>query len=101
MEKEENQSTNSDIKEEIKENKDPDKSSTNKDSANNFLSFMISNDFQSVIPTTNIMYPVINIKNQLPKAYEKIIIPDKFLQIDPLILSNNKEIWIKEWLNAS
>ena len=31
MEKEENQSTNSDIKEEIKENKDPDKSSTNKD----------------------------------------------------------------------
>ena len=31
MEKEENQSTNTDIKEEIKENKDPNKSSTNKD----------------------------------------------------------------------
>ena len=62
---------------------------------------MISSDFQSAIPTTNIMYPVINIKDQLPEAYNNISIPDKFLQIDPLILNNNKEIWIQEWLNAS
>ena len=38
-------------------------SSKNKNMANNFLNFMISNDFQSVIPTTNIMYPVIQIEN--------------------------------------
>ena len=77
------------------------KSSKNKELANNFLNFMLSNDFQSVIPYTNIMYPVINIKNQLPEAYNKINIPNKSLQIDPTILNNNKEIWIMEWLNAS
>ena len=77
------------------------KSSKNKELANNFLNFMLSNDFQSVIPYTNIMYPVINIKNQLPEAYNEIKIPNKSLQIDPTILNNNKEIWIMEWLNAS
>ena len=77
------------------------KSSKNKELANIFLNFMLSNDFQSVIPYTNIMYPVINIKNQLPEAYNKINIPNKSLQIDPTILNNNKEIWIMEWLNAS
>ena len=34
------------------------KSSKNQEMANNFLKFMISDDFQSVIPSTNIMYPV-------------------------------------------
>ena len=77
------------------------KSSKHKDVANNFLNFMLSKDFQSVIPTTNIMYPVTNIKDQLPKAYNKISIPDKALQIDPSILNINKEMWIEEWLNAS
>ena len=47
------------------------------------------------------MYPVINIKDQLPEAYSKISIPDKPLQIDPIILNQNKEKWIEEWLNAS
>ena len=77
------------------------KSSKHKDVANNFLNFMLSKDFQSVIPTTNIMYPVINIKDHLPEAYNKISIPDKSLQIDPSILNTNKEMWIEEWLNAS
>ena len=77
------------------------KSSKNKEAANNFIKFILSNEFQSVIPTTNIMYPVINIKDQLPEAYSKISIPDKPLQIDPIILNQNKEKWIEEWLNAS
>ena len=77
------------------------KSSKNKDMANNFLNFILSNDFQSVIPTTNIMYPVIDIKDQLPEAYNEISFPEKSLQIDPLILNANKKIWIMEWLNAS
>ena len=77
------------------------KSSKHKNIANNFLNFMLSKDFQSVIPATNIMYPVINLKDQLPEAYSKISIPDKSLQIDPIILNQNKEKWIEEWLNAS
>ena len=75
------------------------KSSKNKKSANNFLNFMLSEDFQSVIPSTNIMYPVIKI-NKIPEAYQSLEIP-KALQIDPVIINSNKEIWIEEWLNAS
>ena len=75
------------------------KSSKNKSIAKNFLNFMLSEDFQSVIPSTNIMYPVTKIK-KLPEAYQFLDIP-KVLQIDPTIIKSNKEIWIQEWLNAS
>ena len=75
------------------------KSSKNKSNAKNFLNFMLSEDFQSVIPSTNIMYPVIKIK-KLPEAFQSLEIP-KVLQIDPAIIKSNKKIWIEEWLNAS
>ena len=74
-------------------------SSENKEMANNFLKFMISENFQSVIPTTNIMYPVTIVKN-LPDAYNELKIP-KVLQLDPEEINNHKEEWIEEWLNAS
>ena len=74
------------------------KSSQNKKIANNFLNFMISNDFQSVIPSTNIMYPVTNI--ELPKSFKKLKVP-QVLQIEPEEINKNKEEWINEWLNAS
>ena len=75
------------------------KSSKNKLLAKEFLQFILTEDFQSVIPSTNIMYPVLKIKN-LPKAYEFLNIP-KALQIDPKKIGNNKNQWIEEWLNAS
>ena len=73
--------------------------SKNKDLANKFLNFMLSEEFQSVIPSTNIMYPVTNIKD-LPEAFEKLEVP-KFIQMDPKEINKNKEKWIDEWLNAS
>ena len=73
--------------------------SQNKDLANKFLNFMLSEEFQSVIPSTNIMYPVTSTKD-LPEAFDKLNIP-KFIQIDPKEINKNKEKWINEWLNAS
>ena len=73
--------------------------SQNKDLANKFLNFMLSKEFQSVIPSTNIMYPVTNIKD-LPEAFDKLEVP-KFIQMDPKEINKNKENWIDEWLNAS
>ena len=75
------------------------KNSKNKKMANNFLKFMLSDDFQSVIPSTNIMYPVKS-STVLPDAFNKLKIPEA-LQIDPEEIDNNKEKWIDEWLNAS
>ena len=74
------------------------KSSRNKKMANSFLNIMISDDFQTVIPSTNIMYPVTNV--ELPEAYNKLEIP-KPLQLNPQDINDNKETWINEWLNAS
>ena len=73
-------------------------SSKNKQMANKFLDFMISDDFQKVIPGTNIMYPVTNV--EMPEAFNKLEIP-KFLQLDPKDINDNKDAWINEWLNAS
>ena len=73
--------------------------SKNKDLANKFLNFMLSKEFQSVIPSTNIMYPVTNIKD-LPEAFDKLDVPN-FIQMDPKEINKNKEKWIDEWLNAS
>ncbi len=73
--------------------------SQNKDLANKFLNFMLSEEFQSVIPSTNIMYPVTNIKD-LPEAFDKLNVPN-FIQMDPKEINKNKEKWINEWLNAS
>ena len=75
------------------------KSSKNKSIANKFLNFMLSEEFQSVIPSTNIMYPVTKIDN-LPEAYKALKQP-KALQIKPSTINLNKTIWINEWLNAS
>ena len=75
------------------------KSSNNQRMANNFLRFMISDDFQSVLPSTNIMYPIAN-NLMLPEAFNTIEVPD-MLQIDPEEINKNKDEWINEWLNAS
>jgi thiamine transport system substrate-binding protein len=75
------------------------KSSQKKIQANNFINFMLSEEFQSIIPSTNIMYPVTKINN-LPEAFKSIKIP-KVLQISPSVINDNKDVWIKEWLNAS
>ena len=76
------------------------KSSKKKEQAKKFMEFILSPEFQSVIPSTNIMYPVINIKN-MPIAYEALQIPNKALQINPKVLNSEKQKWIEEWLNAT
>ena len=73
--------------------------SQNKDLANKFLNFMLSKEFQSVIPSTNIMYPVTNIKD-LAVAFDKLDIRI-FIEMDRNEINKNKEKWIDEWLNAS
>ena len=74
------------------------KNSKNKIIANDFLKFILSDDFQSVIPSTNIMYPVTSISN-LPDAFNNLSIP-KVIQLNPKEINDNKENWINEWLNA-
>ena len=63
------------------------------------LKFINSKKAQSIIPTTNWMYPVI--KSEIPEEFSYLIKPSKNLLFSSDTVSENQKIWIKEWLNAS
>ena len=75
------------------------KNSKNKKLAKEFLKFINSKKAQSIIPTTNWMYPVI--KSEIPEEFSYLIKPSKNLLFSSDTVSENQKIWIKEWLNAS
>ena len=68
--------------------------------ADQFLSFMVSDAFQSVIPQTNWMYPAKTAATGLPKGFDTLITPVKSL----LIPANEAEAMrakvIEEWQTA-
>jgi thiamine transport system substrate-binding protein len=66
------------------------KSAKNKDNAKAFLNFMISPDFQNIIPLTNWMYPVIDIP--LPDSFRINPKSDK-----PLLPGSVSETELNEW----
>ena len=68
------------------------------DLADEFLEFMISDPFQSIIPTTNWMYPVINLKSNLDKAFLSPISKNKSLIFDPKTAQENRGSALNEWL---
>ncbi len=47
--------------------------------ADRFLAFIASDDFQSVIPETNWMYPAVTPASGLPEGFETLIRPEKSL----------------------
>ncbi|MEX5727798.1 thiamine transport system substrate-binding protein [Rhodovulum iodosum] len=47
--------------------------------AERFLDFMLTDAFQSVIPTTNWMYPAVTPEGGLPQGFETLISPDEAL----------------------
>jgi len=51
--------------------------------ADAFLEFMVSDAFQSAIPTTNWMYPAVMPEGGLPEGFETLVAPDKALLIAP------------------
>ena len=68
--------------------------------ADEFLAFMLSDGFQSVIPTTNWMYPAVKPSAGLPEGFETLITPDPALSFTSEEVFANRRAWIDEWLNA-
>ena len=68
--------------------------------ADRFLAFMLTPAFQSVIPTTNWMYPVVIPAEGLPPAFNDLIEPARSLLIAPDTVAANRGQWIDEWLSA-
>ena len=74
------------------------KSSSNKDLARSFLEFILTDGFQSVIPTTNWMYPVITTNN--PKEFSELIKPKNAFLFDSKKVNDNRISWTQEWLEG-
>ncbi len=74
------------------------KNSVNKKLARKFLDFLISDEAQAIITTSNWMYPVKNI--DLPKGFENLISPKNTLLINANLIENNSQKWIDEMFEA-
>lgn len=77
------------------------KSSKNKELGRQFLSFMLSPEFQTAIPLTNVMYPATDIGDALPEAFTRLIEPSETLLIDPATVRDEGKAWVNEWLDAT
>jgi thiamine transport system substrate-binding protein len=65
--------------------------------ADQFMAFIASDAFQSVIPTTNWMYPAIVPEGGLPEGFDTLVTPTKALLLSPdqalLLRDNALENW--------
>ncbi len=68
--------------------------------ADQFLSFMVSDAFQSIIPTTNWMYPAVTPAAGLPEGFETLVTPEKSLLLPAADAAAVRDAALDEWLNA-
>lgn len=68
--------------------------------ADQFLEFMVSDGFQTIIPTTNWMYPAATPEGGLPDGFETLIQPDKPLLLSPTEAQELRASALDEWLTA-
>ncbi|MEP4246505.1 thiamine ABC transporter substrate binding subunit [Tateyamaria sp.] len=68
--------------------------------ADAFLAFMIGEGFQSVIPTTNWMYPAVTPAAGLPDGFDTLITPEKALLMSPEDAAAARDEALAEWRDA-
>lgn len=68
--------------------------------ADRFLQFMVTDAFQSVIPTTNWMYPAVTPAEGLPKGFETLTQPKTALLFSPEEAAALRDPALAEWLAA-
>ena len=69
--------------------------------AKQFLAFLTSHAAQEKIPTTNWMYPVVDLGDALPQAFRDLKLPAKSLLMPSEEVAANRAAWIDEWLNSA
>ncbi|HCG8574132.1 TPA: thiamine ABC transporter substrate binding subunit [Vibrio parahaemolyticus] len=74
------------------------KGSKNTELADQFMNFILSDEFQSAMPTGNWMYPVIDV--ELPKGFETLSVPSKSLSFSADEVAKMRKSWIREWQSA-
>ena len=74
--------------------------SRQKQLAREFLSFMLSEDFQKIIPTTNWMYPAVAGDDMLPDRFDDLIDPSPALLLEEAQVAGKRKAWVEEWLEV-
>lgn len=74
------------------------KSAKHPELAERFLKFMLSDEFQSLIPTGNWMYPVTRVA--LPEGFNQNETPAKTLHLDEAQIASQRKAWLQEWRRA-
>jgi len=67
--------------------------------ADQFLAFMLSEAFQSVIPQTNWMYPAITLQGGLPEGFDRFR-PARSLHLSPQAAMEARDPAVQEWRDA-
>lgn len=75
-------------------------SSEQQDLARDFLTYLTSAEGQKVIPTTNWMYPVVDLGADLPAEFAAAPKPEKLLAIDEATITAQSRTWIDAALGA-
>ena len=75
--------------------------SPNKELGREFLNYLISDEAQRSIPLGNVMYPVVDLGDELPASFAKLIEPSRTLLIPTDTVRDNRKQWIDEWLESS
>ena len=68
--------------------------------ADQFLQFMVSDDFQSIIPTTNWMFPAVTPKNGLPDGFPQALSAEQSLILSPEQAAAQRSAALDEWQSA-
>ena len=75
-------------------------SSKQPDLAKAFLAYMVSDAAQSIIPTTNWMYPAVTPSGGLPDGFDTLVTPDTSLLIDEGKVPAIRDSALEEWRSA-
>jgi thiamine transport system substrate-binding protein len=61
---------------------------------------MVGDAAQSILPTTNWMYPAVTPSGGLPKGFEALVQPEKARLVDSADVPALREKALEEWLTA-
>lgn len=76
------------------------KNAPNKALADQFMQFILTQGFQGEVATGNWMFPVIELGDNLPKAFTGLEQPTKVLTLPAEQVAANRKQWINEWLDS-
>ncbi|WP_026317549.1 thiamine ABC transporter substrate binding subunit [Ahrensia kielensis] len=68
--------------------------------AKEFLSFVVSPEFQDIIPETNWMLPAAATSKPLNPVFDKLVQPDNALLYSSDDVALNRKDWVAEWLEV-